>query len=62
MSFRLEPYGHSRTLVVYESRTVTTDAQAHRRFRRYWLALRPFIGVMMATALTAIRRVAEGSR
>lgn len=62
VSFRLEPYGSSRTLIVYESRTVTTDEQAHRRFRWYWLALRPFFGVMMASALTAIRREAEGTR
>ncbi len=55
----LRPYGSGRTLLSYESRTATTSDDARRRFGRYWFVLRPFIGLVMRRALTAIRRHAE---
>lgn len=54
----LRPYG-ARTLLSYESRTSTTSAAAHRRFRPYWLLLRPGIGIVMRRAVAAIRTEAE---
>lgn len=57
----LRPYG-ARTLLSYESRTVTTSAGARCRFRPYWLLLRPGIGVVMRSAVAAIRAEAERPR
>ena len=55
-------YGPDRTLLVYESRTSTTDETAYRHFRRYWRLLRPFVGRLMDGALDAIRHEAEDMR
>ena len=55
----LHPYGEDRTLLTYESRTVTTDAGAHRRFAAYWLVLRPFVRLMLRGALVSMKRDAE---
>ena len=57
--FALHPHGEGRTLLTYESRTVTTDAAARRRFAAYWLVLRPFVRLMMRGALVAMKRQAE---
>jgi hypothetical protein len=60
--FSLRPFGQGRTLLTYESRTATTDAQARRRFAAYWVVLRPFVRQLMRGALIAVKREAEGSR
>jgi hypothetical protein len=57
--FALHPHGEGRTLLTYESRTVTTDAAARRRFAVYWLALRPFVRLMLRGALVSMKRHAE---
>jgi hypothetical protein len=57
--FSVRPYGESRTLLSYESRTATTDDEARRNFRRYWLALRPGIAYVMATSLRLVKAEAE---
>jgi hypothetical protein len=57
--FALHPHGESRTLLTYESRTVTTDAAARRRFAAYWLVLRPFVRLMLRGALVSMKRHAE---
>lgn len=54
MTFSVRPYGADRTLLSYEARTAATDADAHRRFRRYWRVMRPFAGYVMARALDRI--------
>ena len=54
LSFR--EYGH-RTLVSYEARTVATDAEARRAFRRYWWVVGPFVGVVMRGTLRLLDRV-----
>lgn len=52
------PYGAHRSLLTYECRVTTTDAESTRRFRRYWWAVRPFVGhVMRATVATIDQRV-----
>jgi len=57
--FALHPHGESRTLLTYDSRTVTTDAVARRRFAAYWLVLRPFVRLMLRGALVSMKRHAE---
>ena len=57
--FALHPHGEGRTLLTYESRTVTTDAAARRRFAAYWLVLRPFVRLMLRGALVSMKRHAE---
>lgn len=55
----LRPYGSHRTLLTYESRTITTDPVAHRRFAGYWRVLRPFVALLTRSALITIAREAE---
>jgi hypothetical protein len=42
--------------VTTETRIVGTDAEATRRFRRYWLLIRPGSGAIRRSWLKAIRR------
>jgi hypothetical protein len=48
------PYGAHRSLLTYECRVVTTDAESTRRFRRYWWVVRPFVGHVMRATLATI--------
>lgn len=57
--FSLHPHGEGRTLLTYESRTVTTDDAARRRFAAYWRVLRPFVRLMLRGALVSMKRHAE---
>jgi hypothetical protein len=57
--FALHPHGEGRTLLTYESRTLTTDVAARRRFAAYWLVLRPFVRRMLSGALVSMKRHAE---
>ena len=47
--------------LVTETRVLLTDAVARRRFRRYWLVVRPFSGLVRRSWLRAARRRAERS-
>lgn len=58
-SFSVRPYGAARTLLSYETRIVTTDEAARRRFRRYWTVIGSFAGFLMYRALARIRIDAE---
>jgi hypothetical protein len=60
--FSLHPHGEGRTLLTYESRTVSTDAEARRRFAAYWLVLRPFVRLLLRGALVSMKRNAEHRR
>lgn len=55
----VRPYGRRRSLVTYEARTATTDADSRRRFRRYWRLVGPGAGFLMGRALGLIRADAE---
>ena len=57
--FTLHPHGEGRTLLTYESRTVSTDAAARGRFAAYWFVLRPFVRLMLRGALVSMKRSAE---
>lgn len=52
-AFVVTPYGVARSMLTYECRTITTDDESRRRFRRYWMVVRPFVGhIMRATVRT----------
>jgi hypothetical protein len=53
-NFSVRPYGPGRTLLTYECRVATTDPVARRRFARYWLLVRPFVGHIMRAAVATI--------
>jgi hypothetical protein len=55
LSFRLD----GRTLST-ETRVLLTDERSRRAFRRYWLLIRPFSGLLRRVWLRAIERRAEG--
>jgi hypothetical protein len=58
--FRLEPLGEDTTRLSTETRVCCADAAARRRFRPYWLLVRPGSGLIRRAMLGAIRRAAEG--
>jgi hypothetical protein len=49
------------TTLSTETRVLATDAAARRRFRRYWMAIRPFSGLIRRVWLRAIERRAESA-
>jgi hypothetical protein len=54
MDFRVEA-----ALLVTETRVRCTDTWARRRFRAYWLVIRPFSGLVRRSWLQAAKRRAE---
>jgi len=62
MSVRLEALALDRTRVVTETRIRALGPQARRRFRLYWLLIRPFSGVLRRSMLAGIKKRAERAR
>ena len=62
MSVRLEALAPDRTRVVTETRIRALGPQARRRFRLYWLLIRPFSGVLRRSMLAGIKKRAERAR
>lgn len=60
-SFTLHTLGAGRTLLVTETRVVTTSPAAHRAMRRYWRVIRPGSGLIRRYMLLAVRRRALGT-
>jgi hypothetical protein len=58
-SFSVSPYGTHRSLLTYECRTLTTDAESRQRFLRYWRLIRPFVGHIMGATVQTIQEHAE---
>lgn len=58
-NFSVLPYGDAATLLSYECRTQTTDAESRRRFARYWGLMRPFIAHIFRATVRTIRDHAE---
>jgi hypothetical protein len=56
IDFRVGP-----ALLSTETRVHVPDSVARRKFRRYWLLIRPFSGLMRVLLLRAARRRAEAS-
>ena len=59
--FSVNPYGARATLLTYECRTTTTDAESRRTFLRYWWLVRPFVGHIFRATLATIRDEAEAT-
>lgn len=55
MSFEIAPAAGG-SLLMTETRVQSTDAGSRRRFRRYWLLIRPGSGLIRHVLLRAIRR------
>jgi hypothetical protein len=60
IDFRITELGHSRCPLTTETRVHVEDPAARRAFRRYWLVVRPFSGLIRILLLRAVRRRAEG--
>lgn len=58
MDLRAVPDGDGSRLET-ETRVYLTDASARRRFRAYWLVVRPFSGLVRRSWLKAAKRRAE---
>jgi hypothetical protein len=58
--FSVRPYGEGRTLLSYECRTVTADAESRRRFAQYWSVIRPFVAHIMRVTLKTIANNSQG--
>lgn len=59
LSFSVRPLGFDRSILRYEARTATTDDTARKRFRRYWMIIRPGVSIVMRRALARIKAEAE---
>jgi len=57
--FRAEPLPDGRVRLTTETRIRCADAATRRRFRAYWLLVRPGSGLIRGAMLRAIRRAAE---
>ncbi|HJU66035.1 MAG TPA: hypothetical protein VJ596_10170, partial [Gemmatimonadaceae bacterium] len=60
-NLRVEPIGTSRSVFHTETRVVTTDAYAARRFRRYWAVFSAGIRLIRGESLRLVKREAEES-
>ncbi|MFI6959979.1 hypothetical protein ACIBJI_41755 [Nocardia sp. NPDC050408] len=60
-NFTVTGYGEQSSLLSYQVRTVTTDPESRRRFRRYWWLIRPFVAHIMRATLRTVRADAEAS-
>lgn len=59
MALSVRPLDDGRCVLRYEARTATTDAEARRRFARYWRLIRPGVRLVMGRATALITREAE---
>ena len=58
-SLSVVPYGRDRTLLTYDVRTILDDSLSLKRFRRYWLLINPFVGVIERAVLSTIAASAQ---
>lgn len=56
---RAEPLSDGRSRVITETRVAADDERSRRQFRFYWLAIRPFSGLIRRRYLAAIARSAR---
>lgn len=59
MNFLVESAGPNRSTVATETRVVATDSDSLRTFRRYWVIVAPFSGLIRRRVLSLIRKQAE---
>lgn len=55
MNFLVEPIAPARTRLCTETRIRCLGASSRRRFRLYWLVIRPFSGLLRRAMLSGIR-------
>lgn len=60
-NFQVTPLAGGLTLLSTETRVLCADAAARRRFRPYWLLIRPFSGLIRREMLRLTRRDAEAA-
>jgi hypothetical protein len=58
-SLRVAPYGTRACILTQETRVATTDEESRRRFRRYWVAVGPFIHLIRPAIMRALARKLE---
>jgi hypothetical protein len=58
-TLRADPVGPHDSVFRTETRAVTTDAAARRKFRWYWARFSPGIGLIRQLSLGPVRREAE---
>ena len=51
LSLRADPRGTTSSILTMETRVALTDAASLRRFRRYWMVIGPFSGLLRRVAL-----------
>lgn len=57
-NFSIKPSG-SGTILATETRVTCGDPNSLKKFRRYWLVVRPFSGLIRLVMLRAVKREAE---
>ena len=58
-NFAVAPTGDGRTILSTETRILCGDAASRRKFRLYWVVVRPFSGLIRIIMLRAVRRAVE---
>jgi hypothetical protein len=58
-TLRADPLAAGESVARTETRVVTTDAAAHRKFRRYWSLVSPGIVIIRREALRSVKAEAE---
>jgi hypothetical protein len=58
-NFRVAPSGNQRTILSTETRVTCGDAASRRKFRLYWLVIRPFSGLIRLIMLRAVKEAVE---
>ena len=58
-TLRAEPIGPNTSRFYTETRVMTTDADARKRFRRHWTMVSPGVRLIRRESLRLVRAVAE---
>jgi hypothetical protein len=59
-TLRADPLGAHQSMARSETRVMTTDPEARRKFRRYWSLVSPGIVIIRRVAMTLVKNEAEG--
>jgi hypothetical protein len=59
-NFRVREAGDRRTILSTETRVTCADRVSRRKFRAYWVVVRPFSGLIRLLMLRAVRDVCRG--
>lgn len=62
VSLRAHPYGEAGSILTIETRVALTDARSRRRFRRYWLVVRPFSEAIRRIAFRQLHTQLDGGQ